>query len=246
VEQVIVSRVGRKCPSAWVGQRNEELRRYLATVVSANRIVADALARPQRIAEARRQLERLWKGLADGLARGVGSPLTLIAQSNTRQVGQQFRTLAREAAYRESKLGQDAPAWSLETVDGETLRSEDVRGKMTVECLWSLATPDFAGTLRELRRVEAQLTDRPVTFVYLNLDTDAELARRAIRQMGMGGRHLLGGPLQSVERPPTLPLVRLLDKDGVVQNIWIGWQPTYDELSAAVQSRARETEQKPE
>ena len=90
-----------------------------------------------------------------------------------------------------------------------------------------------------MRDLQRQLADSRIPILCLNLDTDASLAQRAIACLPPGPAQLLAGPLRVVEPPPRLPILRVLDRQGIIRGLWIGWQPS----CAAVAEAARQLAQ---
>ena len=106
---------------------------------------------------------------------------------------------------------------------------------MGVECLWSTETPGFFATLAALRDVQPQLTQPGVRIICLNMDVDVPRARRMIERLPADLTHVLAGPLRAVDQPPRLPVLRVLDRGGVVRRLWIGRPPDYPDLLEEVQ-----------
>ena len=65
------------------------------------------------------------------------------------------------------------------------------------------------------------------------MDSDPALATAAIQRCGAGLTHILAGPLQDTEALPEFPVVRVVDAQGIVRDLWVGWQPDYAETRKA-------------
>ena len=193
---------------------------------------AEAVDRPQTVERVLERLERLWRGAAMEFDAEAGSPFDVLCRARLEHLASEASRVQADADYARRWLGRRAAAWSMQDNTGKTLASETTRAAVTVECLWSTGGPGAFATLEALRDVQRQLAEDGVRVVCLNLDRDAHLARRVIDRLQPGMTHVLAGPLRTVEKPPRLPIVRVLDAAGVVRRLWIGWRPAYAEAVA--------------
>lgn len=216
---------------SWTLLRADEARQFLRTLENEDRLLRDVLNRPDHIDPTIRHVKRLWSGLTADAAGRDASPVRAVAASQQRRVASVEPSL-REAAQRSARwLGRRAHDWSLQAPDGATLRSTELRDRPVVECLWSAESLWGLRALEMMRRLQGALGGRPVRIVCLNMDRDIALARRAIAACGDGLTHVLAESLAAHEEALDFPTVRLLDSDGVVRQVVVGWRPNlYDEL----------------
>ncbi len=99
---------------------------------------------------------------------------------------------------------------------------------VVIECFWSGESVWGLRVLEPMRRLLAELPPQRVRLICYNMDREVERAREVIQRCGGGLTQILGGPLLEVETLPELPVVRVLDGGGIVRDVWIGWQPSYD------------------
>lgn len=223
----------------WAHRRAEEARRFLQTLEHEDRLRAEVVRQPREIDLTIDRLRRLWGARISDFDRRAFSPFVALAEAQQVYWAQQAPILRRDAEYAQRWLGRRAVSWSLPDSQGAIYTSEQVRTGVTVECLWSASAPWVFSTLRTLNLRTDELSRLNVRLVGLNLDPDAEVGREAIRQAGPGMVHLLAGPLRSIENPPRLPVVRVLDRTGTVRHVTIGWHPSYAEAIEEARRLAR-------
>jgi hypothetical protein len=195
-------------------------------------------------------------------ADAADSPIRAIALANERRLTGSTPIL-RAAAQRSARW-MDKPSydWSLQAPGGETLRSADMRDRPLVECYWSAESPWGLRALEMMRRFNGRVgagaegggsgagdggesrdggpADKGrVRVVCINMDRDVALARRAIAACGGGLTHVLGESLSANEPEMDYPTVRLVDREGRVRHVIVGWRPDlYETLAPVIESLA--------
>ena len=233
-EAVTILRRRERKNTPWANRRAVEAQRYLQTQCHEDRLLAEIVQQPGKTAEKIERLHRLWAGRSADFDRKAGSPFAILCRAQQTRISHLAGDLYANAGYAQRWLGKAAVPWSLQNAAGQTLTSEQLRKGVTVECLWDSAAPHALATLELLRGVEQELSSHSVPVICLNLDNDIPLARRLIEHIPPGLTHVLAGPLRAVEPPPRLPIVRILDHEGIIRGMWIGWQPSYDALREEV------------
>ena len=226
-ENTIVLRLYNQRPSSWLGRRRDEAWRYLITVRHEDRLLAELTQKPEDVEQTLARLQRLWSGRLTEFSPGSGAPFELLARANRTHLSADADGLRADAAYARRWLNQPALPWSLQTPAGETLTSEQVRDRPIIECLWSMETPGFVATLAALHDLQEESGDT-VRIVCLNMDSNIPSARRLLAELPSGLTHVLAGPLRAVEQPVRLPVVRVLDSQGTIRRLWVGWRASYD------------------
>ena len=213
--------------SEWASRRAVEAERFERTLRSEDRLLQQVITQPDDLARTLRQLDELWLGLTSDVDRGAASPFAELADARRRQLRTDEALFRQEAALDRRWLNRPAGTWSLLDADGQTVTSESARRGVVIEAFWSTESVWSLRALESLRRLQTDLGRQPVRILSCNLDEDPDVGRAAVRQFSAGLAHVLAGPLRSVESLPQLPVVRVLDRKGVVRGVWIGWQPTY-------------------
>jgi hypothetical protein len=232
IEVVAILRQRERRPAAWTARRAEEARRYLLALRTEDRLWNEATQRPTDIDQVVERLVRLWAGAAPNFDARADSPIASLARGRQDRLRADGATLRGDAEYARRWLDRAAVPWSLQAPPGETVTSEELRDRPVIECLWSARTPGCLATLAAMRAIQEKIGERPVRVVCLNLDADVPLARRLIQLLPPDLTHVLAGPLEPVERPACLPVVRVLDKRGFIRRVWVGWRPEYPEALA--------------
>lgn len=93
--------------------------------------------------------------------------------------------LTRDARQLPSALvGQPAPAFAAPTLDGDSLRSEALRGEVVVLNFWASWCIPCRQEHGVLRRAERRYADDPVRIVGVVYQDRPDAARRFMRQLG--------------------------------------------------------------
>ncbi|MGD8450598.1 MAG: hypothetical protein PVJ57_02170 [Phycisphaerae bacterium] len=235
-EAVTVLRRGERNDERWARRRAEEAERYKRTQQHEDGLRAKLLREPGAVEETLSRLQRLWAGSATEFDHQAGSPLALLARGRAKRLAAETPALRAAAAYAQRWLNQPAATWSLETVAGQPLSSDDLLGTPVIEFVWSTSDPNVFATLAAVDKLRSAVADPSIRIVCLNVDANVALVRRMQPCLPTGVEHVLAGPLRSVDNPPQLPVLRVLDGAGFIRQIWLGWQPDYADVAA----RARE------
>lgn len=228
--------------AAWCVERDNEAEHYLRTLRSDCRLRQKALERSAKPAKIRAELDALWHGFRSDVNTRDVSPFVTLADGQRRKARQAGASLHAHARLARDWLHRAAKTWTLLDEKGQTVLAEDVRQGVTIECFWTSATLAGYRTLDSLGRTQAEIPPRfRVQVVSYNMDASPARARSAIRDAGEGLRHVLAEPLALTEKLPALPVVRVLDQQGVVQGIWIGWEREFAAArKLAIELAARE------
>lgn len=235
---VAVLRQKRRHSTHWAERRAEEVEHYLKTLRHEERLLADALADPAKLADALQQVEQLWNGFQSDLNALAKSPLARVARGHLARRLAEREQLQKRAALGRRWLGKPARPWSLQTLGGETLTSEAWRTGVVIECFWSASSAPGLRGLAAFRVLQDQQGRFEVPVLCLNMDYNVQQAKWAAQACGQGLRHVLAGPLQDAEQVPEFPVVRVLDENGAVRGLWIGWRPEYTEAHELAQRLA--------
>ncbi|MFH1746547.1 MAG: hypothetical protein ABIG44_05815 [Planctomycetota bacterium] len=211
----------------WIRRRVAETQIYLQSVQRERRLCQDILTQPEQVDRILERLGRLWSGRGGDFDAKSGSPYERLARAHRHYLSERVTELRSMAKYAQQTLNHPAPPWSLQDIAGTAVASEEMRGDVTIECLWSCHERHFWATLAALRDLRPQLKGTPIRVICLNVDTDAYQATRVIAGLPAGQTHVLAGPLLTINNPARLPVLRVLDKQGVVRHLWTGWRPSY-------------------
>lgn len=212
-------------PPGWAQRRAAEAEQYELAVRRESSLLRQIQDRPETVEEAMRSLDRLWAGLAAELARQE-SPFRTLARAKRQRWTAEADQVRQMANYAQRWLGRTAVPWTLPDARAQMVSSESVRRHACLELLWRTDEPRSLAELAQLQAARDELGDSEIPVICLNLDQDTSAARRSIAQLPAGPTHILAGPIAAVEQPVNLPILRVLDGDGKIVRVWIGWQPS--------------------
>jgi hypothetical protein len=218
----------------WCLQRLAEVERFLRTLRLEDRLLDQATTEPERIEQILPHIERLWTELAIELSGKHQSPIRRLAQTRRSFVSTTANRYREQAELAARWLDTTAAHWSLQTPDGDTIRSETMRDRIVVECFWSASSLWSLRSFELLRQLQEQLPADKFRVICLNVDADVAAARRAARSCGTGLTHVLAGPPVGGEPPRELPVFRVVDQESRILRVYFGWQPTLAEKIAPI------------
>lgn len=211
----------------WAARRTDEARGFLRALRHEDRGLGEIVARPDELPRTLQQLDRLWSALKSDMDARAASPFIGLAEGRRQQIRVDADRFRAQAELGRRWLNQPAGHWSLQDLAGQTVTSEATRQGVVIECFWSAESVWGLRMLESVRRLQNERGVQPLRIICYNIDFDVQLARQAIERCGSGLTHILGGPLQDVERLPESPVLRVVDAAGIVRGIWVGWQWAY-------------------
>jgi hypothetical protein len=214
-----------KLDPLWCAQRLEEANRFLCTLRLEDRLLDEIATQPDQIERILPRIDRLWSELIRGMRPEPGSPFRRLAQARRTALAGEAERYRQRAELTREWLGKLAAHWSLQTPDGDTIRSEAVRDRLVVEYFWSADSLWSLRSFQVLREIQERLPAEEFRVVCVNIDADVEAGRRVARLCGAGLTHVLAGSPVGGEPPRELPVFRILDRDSRVLGIYFGWQP---------------------
>ncbi len=139
---------------------------------------------------------------------------------------EQDAPLADQASSGAARVGQPAPAFRLETREGETISNRDLLGKVVVLNLWASWCPPCLHELPSLERLRRQLPGGDVVIIGVSVDKGWAEVDRVIEDSGVHLTMALD-PEQTVARTfgtSKFPETYIIGPDGKVVRKLIGEQ----------------------
>jgi uncharacterized protein (TIGR03067 family) len=218
---------------AWCREMAADADRYFA----ADSAYHDVLSR-QGETPARRKatLEKGAVGLKAARA-GLNRPEfrervdTLLAEHQ-----QQARALFEEAERRMAILGKPAPEWSTTDLEGKPHALKDYRGKVVILDFWYRSCLWCVRAMPQVKEIAARFKDRPVVVLGMNTDTRKEDAQMVAKKMGLTYANLEAKGLPEKYQVQGYPTLVIIDQQGVVRDIHVGYSPMLkEEVSKTVE-----------
>ena len=139
-----------------------------------------------------------------------------------------------------------APDFSMVTLDGEYLTSEDLQGKVVLLDFWATWCAPCRTALPALRRLSKKMKKDP--FVLISLSSEDEGVIRAfVEANGMNWPHYRderGHFFQELFQARTLPTYVLIDHEGIIVFRSTGWSSSRERALTSRVSKAIKTARK--
>jgi thiol-disulfide isomerase/thioredoxin len=121
-----------------------------------------------------------------------------------------------------------APEFSFTSLDGQTISSRSLRGKVVLLDFWATWCAPCVATLPAMARLQEQFSNRPFVLVGVSVDTEEDSWREFLATHKIGGVEYLDRDqqLRNKFQAPGPPTYVLIDLRGNIQFRQIGWAPT--------------------
>jgi thiol-disulfide isomerase/thioredoxin len=117
-------------------------------------------------------------------------------------------------------VGQPAPDFTAQTLDGQTLKLADLRGKVVVLDFWATWCPPCRAMIPHERELVKKNAGKPFVFISVSADKTADILRDFVRANDMNWPHVFDGqdgPLQQLYQIEYFPSIFVLDGEGIVR-----------------------------
>jgi peroxiredoxin len=132
-------------------------------------------------------------------------------------------------------VGKPAPEFTLKDVDGREITLASLRGKPVLLDFWATWCEPCREEMPQIQALYDQFKNKGLMVVGINTDELAETARKYFEDQHYPFVTLLGSGNDVVKKygAEIIPIVMLIDKDGVVRYVHQGWGSGMD-LAAEV------------
>jgi thiol-disulfide isomerase/thioredoxin len=122
------------------------------------------------------------------------------------------------------RIGEPAPDFALETLDGSTLALADLRGRPVIINLWASWCPPCRGELPDLETLAREYGDRGLVVLGVNLQEDRASVQRYADALGLTFTIALDrqGAVANRYNLNALPTSYFVDRAGTVRDVNIG------------------------
>ncbi len=203
------------------GQHQEALKHYASSLI-------DYLHDP-----ARKPLETLFArvhGSIDGLNQYVLDHVTQPRTGGSVALGVPTALSLDEAILKARGLSSgEAPEFNLETLEGESVRSSDLKGKVVVLDFWATWCGPCIEELPQFQATVDRWADRPeVVFLAVSVDEDDDVVRRFMTKNDYDFPVARDGKVDDDYGVSAIPTIVLIGREGRIQYRHVGFDPDAD------------------
>ncbi len=147
-----------------------------------------------------------------------------------------------EANFAKIKEGAKAPGFSARTITGETVRLEDLRGKVVLLDFWATWCGPCVAMVPEVKELYARNRDKGFVILGISSDHDLETLQRFVKSKGMEWKQVYEagdpkpGSIRHLYGVMKYPTTVLLDREGTIRLV----DARGDDLAKAVEELVRE------
>ena len=142
-----------------------------------------------------------------------------------------------------------APAFAVETLDGQHIAMDDLQGKVVLLDFWATWCGPCREALPHLRDIAKKFQGQPLVVLSVSLDSDEEKWKKFIAENGMTWLQYRDGgftaPISKLFSVTAIPHTFTIDAEGVLQDEHIGDANIEGKLKKLL-AQARELQAKPE
>jgi peroxiredoxin len=123
--------------------------------------------------------------------------------------------------------GETAPPFSLQSLDGEQISLEKLKGKVVYLDFWASWCGPCRFSLPFMNTLLDKFANTDVVVVAVNLDSDRSKAEKALSTVSPRYTVLLDpkGTVPAVYDPPKMPTSFVIDRHGIVAAVHEGFDP---------------------
>ncbi|HUY93550.1 MAG TPA: TlpA disulfide reductase family protein [Pirellulales bacterium] len=149
--------------------------------------------------------------------------------------------ISRNARDRADLIGQPSPLWQAQDLNGHRHSLKDYKGKVVVLDFWNRGCGWCMRTIPQVKQVAEQFLGRQVVVLGMNTDRDEKDARLVIAKLKLSYPILKAGALPAKYMIPGFPTLLVIDQQGVVRDMYVGYSPTLGkDVSATIEALLNE------
>jgi thiol-disulfide isomerase/thioredoxin len=161
-------------------------------------------------------------------AAGSGGKEAVVAEGETITAGETLRSRL---------LDLPAPAFATKTPDGKDISLADFKGKVVMLDFWATWCGPCMQAIPAVQRLSEQFKDQPVAIVGVNRDKagDESKVRKTIERKELTFHQAMDTPgaIAKTYKISAIPALILIDKEGVVRAVHVGYGPGEEKMLAA-------------
>jgi thiol-disulfide isomerase/thioredoxin len=127
---------------------------------------------------------------------------------------------------RKALIAQPAEAFTTTDLDGQPHALADYRGKVVLLDFWYRGCGWCIRAMPQLREVAVHYRDRPFVLLGMNAHSDADDAKFVVEKLKLEYPNLKAEGLSEKFNVHGFPTMILIDQEGVIRDVRVGWSPT--------------------
>ncbi len=141
--------------------------------------------------------------------------------------GAATRSTAQEGQARgggDPRVGNAAPDFTLKTLEGQTVRLSDLRGKPVVLNFWATWCPPCRQEMPDLEKAYQKYKDQGIVFLGVDMKEDEATVQEFIQKNGYHWTFVLDPAAQAANAylVSAIPSTFFIDADGVIRDLQLG------------------------
>jgi thiol-disulfide isomerase/thioredoxin len=209
----------------------EEADRYF----EANKTYEELLRRASREAKSSQELLAQAKHALEVTREKIAQPVL------KEQVDEQLKSHERMASYyaeeasrRAEVVGRPSADWETKDLEGKPHMLKDYRGKVVILDFWYRGCGWCIRAMPQVKQLAEDFRDQPVAVLGMNTDRNEEDAQFVVEKMGLRYPNLKAEGLPQKYGVRGFPTLVIIDPEGTVQDLHVGYSPTLRQEVAEV------------
>ena len=133
-------------------------------------------------------------------------------------------------------LGTASEDWTTTDLNGKSHSLQDYRGKVVILDFWYRGCGWCIRAMPQVKEVATRFEGEPVVVFGMNTDRKDEDATFVVEKMGLKYPNLKATGLPEKYKVNGFPTLLILDQEGVIRDIHVGYSPTLrDDVVQAVE-----------
>src|SRR5262249_39958048 len=141
----------------------------------------------------------------------------------------QAEAVVAELERRAAIVGRPAADWATTDLAGKPHALKDYRGKVVILDFWHRTCFWCVRMMPQVKEIAAHFKGRPVVVLGVNTDAEEEDARFVVKEMGLNYATLRAEGLPEKYEVQTFPTLLVIDPEGVIRDVHVGYTPTLRE-----------------
>jgi len=124
----------------------------------------------------------------------------------------------------EARVGESAPDFQLQNLDGQTVSLSDLRGKPMLINFWAIRCPDCRSEMPYIQEIYEEWSDKGLVVLAINIGESHSQVENFMKSQRLSFTVLLDTKQNVAQKYnfQYIPTTFFIDKDGIIQDKLIG------------------------